>query len=477
MPDFIDLALPQVLKLLAQRIGLRADTVGESHLKTAVTDHMDALRLTDATVYAKQLVEHSVFDDLIERVIVPETWFFRDLEPFRCLRGHVTQMLNSATGGGPIRVLSIPCSTGEEPYSIALTLLDMGLRPAQFHVEGVDISRGNLRQAQAARYTRNSFRERTPFLSRSLESYFRFHAQENRYELDNAVRTNVRFRRANLAASDFLSEAAPYHVIFCRNLLIYLTPEARELALRHFQRLLAADGLIYLGHAESSVGSTPVLQADPTFPFAFRLRQRELPTLAARSPFNVPVEQPAPVAPLVPKVATPKPLTSLSPLNIKPVPPGTARTPGPPNRPTSAASQRPVSPPVRSTFDVRGAASGRLKEGDSTANRTDDTVDLPSNLFAAAQQAANAGRLEEAATLCTQFLNTVLPHVDALSLLGTIRQAQGQLGAAEQCFQKALYLDPQHYESLIHLSLLAQAKGDSIAAENFKRRAVKAMPK
>lgn len=465
MPDFLDLALPEILRLLAQRIGLRADSVGDLHLRTAISEHMQSLALEDATDYAKRLVEPSIFDDLIERVVVPETWFFRDLDPFRCLQRIAQRYLadrqSGATSSASLRVLSVPCSTGEEPYSIALTLMDLGLQAGQFHVDGIDISQRNIERARAARYSRNSFRERSGFLSRSLESFFDLIPGEARLQLQRSVREAVQFRRGNLAASDFLLEAASYHVVFCRNLLIYLTPEARDSAIQHFQRLLVPGGVLYLGHAESAVGSTSLLEADAEYPFAFRFRRSVSGSLRS-TPTSSPGERSREVtvsSPASQREATPQGSTARSsPASRLRPSKGASTFKAPPSNASQAASDR---------TPLRLSAT-------STIEAVQPQRDDAKHWLAAAQAAANAGQLDEAVHLCNHYLGANVPSVAALCLLGTIRQAQGQLTQAEQCFQKALYLDPQHYESLIHLSLIAQSKGDSTSAANFKRRAERA---
>ena len=80
-------------------------------------------------------------DKLIEEVVIPETWFFRDNKPFQALDVLIKKKyLKSVAKGERIRILSIPCSTGEEPYSIAITMFNNGLTNNQFHIDAVDIS-------------------------------------------------------------------------------------------------------------------------------------------------------------------------------------------------------------------------------------------------------------------------------------------------------------------------------------------------
>src|SRR5262249_8528550 len=91
-----------------------------------------------------------------------------------------------------------------------------------------------------------------------------------------------------------------------------------------------------------------------------------------------------------------------------------------------------------------------------------------------AQEAANEGRLQDAAALCEQLARAGPPSPAVLCLLGVIRQAQGDRAAAARFFHQAVYLDPAHQESLVHLALLADADGDATRAALYRRRAARA---
>jgi chemotaxis protein methyltransferase WspC len=90
--------------------------------------------------------------------------------------------------------------------------------------------------------------------------------------------------------------------------------------------------------------------------------------------------------------------------------------------------------------------------------------------LAKARQAADAGRLEEAASLCAALVADGPPRAEVFCLLGVVRQAQGDLAEAERCFLRALYLDPRHADALLHAALLARRRGDERLAENYLRR-------
>jgi chemotaxis protein methyltransferase WspC len=257
MISAIDLsALQGVESLLRQRIGLAPESLGTAIIQDAVQLRMRARHISDWSAFEHLVREDLIaFQELVEQIVVPETWFFRDLTPFDCLRFFVRTWKNAdpPRAGQRLRLLSVPCSTGEEAYSLAIALLDEGLNAAQFQVEGVDISRPTLRRAREATYGENSFRQAAPPLLVLRERYFR--RRETQYEVCDEVRRSVNFQLDNLASPRFLAGAPSFDVIFCRNLLIYLDAPARRTALAHFQRLLAPGGLLYVGHVEGAVVS------------------------------------------------------------------------------------------------------------------------------------------------------------------------------------------------------------------------------
>ena len=335
-------------------------------------------------------------ESLIGELAVPETWFFRDAEPFAFLARHVREVWQVAHPGEALRVLSAPCSTGEEPYSIAIALLEAGLEPERFRIDAADVSQARLEIARAAVYGSNSFRERTDHLCRGY-----FFAEGDRFRVRADVAARVEFRPANLRSPAFLNGERPYDVVFCRNLLIYLVPEARQQMLGHMDRLLAPDGVLITGHAEVVFflqnGYTPV-----PHPRAFACRR--LSAAAVRTP-------------------------------TKPV-----------------ARRRPLAAPRH-----RSAEAGAVKPPDPCP-------------LALAQRLADQGSLDEAAALCDRLLEEGGDNAAACFLLGVIREASNCPDAAEECFRRTLYLQPDHEESLLHMSLLLERKGEADRAGAFRAR-------
>ena len=210
--------------MLTARIGLDPAAVASSLIPRAVRLRMIELGLGHLSDYESLLSgSEAELQALIEEVVVPESWFFRDKPPFRHLQDHARTLCIGNPARSPLRVLSMPCAGGEEPYSIAITLLESGLTRQRFQVDALDISQRRLDLARRGVFSRNAFRDNDQdFRAR----YFKDHPQG--FELDASIRASVRFLQGSVLDPTLLIGEARYDVIFCRNLLIYLDePVAR----------------------------------------------------------------------------------------------------------------------------------------------------------------------------------------------------------------------------------------------------------
>ena len=237
----------KIAALLKQAMGLDVATVGRTALEHAVRSRIAASGVGDAERYWERLANSDAeLQELIEAMVIPETWFFRDTEAFTALVTIVVNEWLPGHRGQPLRVLSVPCASGEEPYSIAMALLDAGLSPHQFKVDAVDISARSLALARRAVYAKNSFR--------SAELSFRdryFRERQGRYELATTVRERVHFQAGNLLAPGCVVGADPYDFVFCRNVLIYFDGPTQQQVISKLGKLLAAEGILFVGPAEA----------------------------------------------------------------------------------------------------------------------------------------------------------------------------------------------------------------------------------
>jgi CheR methyltransferase, SAM binding domain len=145
--------------LLKRTMGLDVAAIGASAIERAVNERRSACKLTDVQAYLNYVQESETeLQELIEAVVVLETWFFRDRDAFVALTRMICEDWLPAHAAGVLRLLSLPCSTGEEPYSMAMALLDAGVPRSRFQIDAVDISERALAVARRAEYRKNSFR-------------------------------------------------------------------------------------------------------------------------------------------------------------------------------------------------------------------------------------------------------------------------------------------------------------------------------
>lgn len=238
----------KIAELLEQTIGLNISSIGDSSFQRALSVRMRVLGIGDITAYYDKLTaSFGELRKLVEEVTVPETWFFRDQEPFVFLTKHI---LNSEKNlsRSTYRILSLPCSTGEEPYSIAMTLLEAGLKPSNFFIDAVDVSERVLAKARKGVYGKNSFRTED---LRFRDRFFFKTAEE--FSLRKMVREKVRFLQGNIMQPGFMQSLGFYDVVFCRNVLIYFNKDGQKQAINTIYNQLVADGLLFTGHAEAGL--------------------------------------------------------------------------------------------------------------------------------------------------------------------------------------------------------------------------------
>jgi chemotaxis protein methyltransferase WspC len=395
--------------LLRQTMGLDAASIGSSAVERAVQARAAACRSENWHAYWELLsVTPSELQELIEAVVIPETWFFRDREAFAAMTRAAEESLGT-NGGRDVRLLSLPCATGEEPYSMAMALVESGMPADRFHIDAVDISARSLARATGALYGKNSFRgEHLGFRDR----YFIRETQG--YRLADRIRRQVHFAQANLFDSSLMGDGI-YDVVFCRNLLIYFDAPTQIRAINLLAGLLRQDGFLFVGPSETSL----------LVNFGFRSLKVALAfALKKGAPSATPKAAPGHVA-RSPKRATSTPASTPS------VRPATSRSLGQPVLRTL--------PPAKT-------------------------------ILADVHSLADQGHLAEAARHCEEYLRENGASAEALFLLGIIRDAAGSLREAADLYRKAVYLDPGHNLALSHLSLLLQRQGDAAGAKAVNDR-------
>jgi chemotaxis protein methyltransferase WspC len=230
-----------LLDLLQQRIGLDAGSLGERVLDDAFAESRTALGVgDDEALYGKVLVHPAAFAEIVERFVVPESWFFRAGDQYADLARYARERRQRR----PLRVLSLPCASGEEAYSAVIALVEAGLPPGDIDVLGIDISRAAVERAQAGVFRNNALR------GQPLPEVWT-QARPGGFAIVDTIRQRARFRVGNALDPMLLDSSERFDVVFCRNLLIYLHGEARVRLLKTLLSALEPGGLLLAGQAET----------------------------------------------------------------------------------------------------------------------------------------------------------------------------------------------------------------------------------
>ena len=209
--------------LLADSHRLDATSLGPTAVDRAVQRRQEACRLPDRNAYWLHLrASPSELQELVEAVVVPETWFLRDPQAFTALAAMARAQLQANPARPPLRLLSLPCSTGEEPLSMAMAMMDAGIDPSRFRIDGVDVSGRVIELARQGWYGSNSFR--------GTDLDFRDRHFDGAMALAAACRAGTvdDFSRGNLSLR-FHSRPGYLRLHFCRNVLIFDQPSKRKL--------------------------------------------------------------------------------------------------------------------------------------------------------------------------------------------------------------------------------------------------------
>ncbi|WP_373743746.1 CheR family methyltransferase [Achromobacter insuavis] len=417
---------------LKRKMGLDSGSIGSAAIERAVRHRMQAAGSDDEQDYLALLqTSPAEMQQLIEAVIVPETWFFRYPESQAAMASLARERLFAPGAEARVlRVLSVPCSSGEEPYSIAMALLDAGVPPARFQIDAVDISERMVEFARRACYGRNSFRgDNLSYRDR----YFTETAEG--HQLADVVMARVRFLAGNLFDAHLLPNVLPYDFVFCRNLLIYFDAATQERAVALLKGFARRDGVLFVGPAETSL-----------------MTGRRLPALPLARAFAFHAEAAKPAEPVAPAAWTP---------------------PAPRPLAMHLSAQRPVRMPAAPAPGARPstlASSPRPSPAAAPARPADSGNDAALRAIAVL---ADQGRVQEAMAQCRIHLAEHGASADALYLLGLLQDAAGDTRQAQAAYRKALYLDPTHREALLHLAALVESEGDAEGARRLQARAAR----
>ncbi len=399
------MTLEIIEKWLFEKTGILSERVGFEQIKHAVASRMAENKCLNVDDYFVFLTSSEAEQDaFIAKVMVSETWFFRDEVPYHFLSSVVKQWVNVESS--PCHILSIPCSSGEEPYSIAIALSELGMDKKKYVIDAIDINREIIEKARNGVYRPHSFRGKD---KKFMGLYFK--KKEEKYHLTHTVKSRVNFAIGNVLDLDNICAGRFYDIIFCRNLLIYYDQKTQFQVLKKIHHRLRKKGILFTGHAEAnSTLNKYFTGVGPLGAFAFTKRK---------------------------------------------ITPGQASTH--------------IEKESLLNKKENGSNKIKNKEARSSIYRKQTPGDhsIP-ELALKIEKIANSGDLEEANRLCKIVLpDSMDPEI--YYVCGLIMEAKREPRSAEALFRMALTWDPEHYKVLTHLAANLQARGLTSEAKKIKK--------
>ncbi len=243
-----------VADLVRRRSAIQLASGKEYLVESRLLPLSRAAGVADVDTYVRMLrdaAQAGGLDLLVEAMTTNETSWFRDKQPFDALAEHVVPELlhgrSPWSEGQPLRVWSAACSSGQEPYSIAMTLADV-LPPGQLRIVATDLSAQMVARAAQGRYSQLEINRGLP--AAMLVKYFNRVGVE--WEIVPELRASVTFLRHNLLDDPPLG--GPFDVVFLRNVLIYFDLPTKREVLRRVQQVVRPGGYLVMGSAETTIG-------------------------------------------------------------------------------------------------------------------------------------------------------------------------------------------------------------------------------
>jgi chemotaxis protein methyltransferase CheR len=241
---------------LCRTAGISLDAEKAYLAESRLQPIMQRLGLADLDGLVAKVVsgyEPALAREVIDAMTTNETFFFRDRTPFDNFRKiALPAMLEARRDVGRIRIWCAACSSGQEPYSLAMILDEETPKLTGWEIEIVatDLSHNVINSAREGLYTQFEVQRGLP-----IGQLLRYFSQEgDRWRINQHLRSRIRFEQFNLL-SDY-GELGRFDIIFCRNVLIYFDVPTKQAVLEKMARVLAPDGYLFMGAAETVVGLT-----------------------------------------------------------------------------------------------------------------------------------------------------------------------------------------------------------------------------
>ena len=467
-----DVLIQHFIQLIATNTGLHIREQDKEALSKKIDTRMKLLNFTAPEKYYQLLnTEHNQSDsplqtlrerewrELILLLTTGESYFFRDKGQITLLKDRILPELilhkkkaQYAEGEAKpsLRIWSAGCSTGEEPYSLAILVTELipDYNKWNIFILGTDINPESIEKVKRGIYYPWSFRMVDPKLQKRY-----FYQRQTSWEVNEAVRTMVTFRPGNLIKDHFPNSTSNLHsmdFILCRNVFIYFDSKSISVVLEKFYNTLRPGGYLMAGHTELHDQNLGQLQPK-VFPESVVYQRSE--NLQAKTP----VTAIPPTTIVSPRSAPSRTVTS-----------GAERS-----KQTTSQTIRSASPPQilsqAETLFHNGAYAIAIKEAEQVLK------EHPHHFGAyclMAQAFANLGEYEKAIDCCQQALKVDSLSVNPYYLLAHIAEEQGDIELTKTCFKKIIYLAPSSIAAYLGLGSLHEVEGDSNKARKMRSTAL-----
>lgn len=456
--------------IVARQAGLRWDDDKLPWLRSLLESRVAHKGLSVGAYLDDVAPTRAEIAELARSLSVNETYFFRNDGHFAALTSILRARQDS--GARHLRMLSAGCSSGEEPYSLAITALDTLDDPQQWNITivGIDLDSTVIEKARAAEYGAWSLRGLPERVRRRY-----FHRRGKRHVLDDVVRKMVRFEQQNLVgAGTLLWRPEAYDVVFFRNVLMYFTRDTVQRVLSEVEQALSANGHLFIGHAENLRGLAlgfDVRQSHDTFYYQRRTsgvrrsRRGHRPgSTGASTPAAPDASWFDAIGRASRKIQHLSHRSAIGAEQASPVPVENA-----------LGSE----PSLHERSDL--AAALRLVEREHFHQALELVANAPVSdpdaMLVRAAVLMNLGRLEDATTACQQILSVDELHAGAHAVMALVREHLGDCAGAVEHGRVAVYLDRDFAMPRLQLGRLARRVGDESTARRELRLALGLLPR
>lgn len=459
--------------IVARRLGLHYEEGKLDYLAEVARQRMSLVGSARFETYLERLNSSPLGADelraLAEELTVNETFFFRNADNFRAFTETVLpERIRARSQVKRLRILSAGCASGEEAYTLAILVREALPDLASWDVKilGIDVNPATIAKATRARYSSWSLRATS---EDTKGRYFRADGRD--FVLAPVIQKMVTFEERNLVEDDPLFwQSLGCDVVFCRNVLMYFTPEQARDVVRRIGQALLPSGFFFLGHAETLRGLTQEFHLCHTHDtFYYRWRDASESVGAQTGWLGSPAERRADPLPTdVESTTSWIGVIQRASERIATLADGRARAPDDVKPRTAGADGDAGRPPAR-TWDLGLVLEAVRQERFSDAlslisSLPPDSRDDPDALLLRAALLTNNGRLDEAEAVCSRLLVVDELNAGAHYLKALCREHAGDATGAIEHDQTAIYLDAGFAMPHLHLGIMARRSGDAATA-------------